>query len=82
MLGIADWFQAEVCGTSYAGSIPVTHPKEINMDAPNVKQIIAVRRDLKMRRGKEAAQVAHAAMKVFLNGIKFEEVEGEYVARS
>lgn len=31
------------------------------------KQVIAVRRDLKMRTGKLAAQVAHASMKVFLD---------------
>jgi PTH2 family peptidyl-tRNA hydrolase len=29
---------------------------------PNVKQVIVIRRDLKMRRGKEIAQGAHASM--------------------
>ena len=33
----------------------------------NIKQIILYRRDLKMRKGKIAAQVAHASMKVFLD---------------
>jgi PTH2 family peptidyl-tRNA hydrolase len=32
-----------------------------------VKQVIVVRDDLKMRKGKFAAQVAHASMKVFLD---------------
>ena len=32
-----------------------------------IKQVIIIRKDLKMRRGKEAAQVAHASMQVFLN---------------
>ena len=33
----------------------------------SIKQVIVVRADLKMRRGKESAQVAHASMKVFLD---------------
>jgi len=35
------------------------------MDEP--KQVIVMRRDLKMRRGKEIAQGAHASLKVFTN---------------
>lgn len=35
-----------------------------------VKQVIAVRKDLGMRKGKIAAQVAHAAMKVFFDRIE------------
>ena len=33
----------------------------------NVKQILCVRRDLNMRKGKIAAQCAHASMKVFFD---------------
>jgi PTH2 family peptidyl-tRNA hydrolase len=33
----------------------------------SVKQVIVYRRDLKMRKGKIAAQVAHASMKVFFD---------------
>jgi PTH2 family peptidyl-tRNA hydrolase len=33
----------------------------------DVKQVIVVRKDLKMRKGKLAAQVAHASMKVILD---------------
>ena len=33
----------------------------------DIKQVIVVRKDLKMRRGKEAAQVAHASLKVILD---------------
>ncbi len=32
------------------------------MDAPTIKQVIVIRKDLKMRRGKEIAQGAHASM--------------------
>lgn len=34
----------------------------------DIKQWIIIRKDLKMRRGKEIAQGAHASMKVFLDG--------------
>ena len=32
------------------------------MDGPRIKQVIVIRKDLKMRRGKEIAQGAHASM--------------------
>lgn len=32
-----------------------------------IKQVIVIRKDLNMRKGKIAAQAAHASMKVFLN---------------
>lgn len=38
-----------------------------------VKQVIVIRKDLKMRRGKEIAQGAHASMKVF-----FDRMERQY----
>ena len=37
------------------------------MDVKAPKQTIVVRKDLKMRKGKMAAQVAHASMKVFFD---------------
>ena len=42
----------------------------------DVKQVIAVRKDLNMRKGKVAAQVAHAAMKVFFDRMKIVDVSG------
>ena len=36
----------------------------------DVKQVIVVRRDLKMRKGKIAAQSSHASMKVFFDRIE------------
>ncbi len=44
-----------------------------------VKQVIAVRKDLNMRKGKIAAQVAHAAMKVFLDRSNIlQDTDGQY----
>jgi PTH2 family peptidyl-tRNA hydrolase len=39
----------------------------------HIKMVIAMRRDLNMRRGKQIAQGAHAAMKIFLDRMKIEE---------
>ena len=36
----------------------------------DIKQVIAVRKDLNMRKGKIAAQVAHACMAIFFNALK------------
>jgi len=36
----------------------------------DIKQVIVIRKDLKMRRGKEVAQGAHASLAVFLNLMK------------
>ena len=40
-----------------------------------LKQVIVVRKDLKMRRGKEIAQACHASMKVVLENSDHEDVE-------
>lgn len=40
----------------------------------SVKQVIVVRKDLNMRKGKLAAQVAHASMKVILDMMSKEEL--------
>ena len=45
----------------------------------NVKQVIVVRMDLNMRKGKIAAQVAHCAMKVFFDKLQWS-IEDEGVA--
>ena len=39
------------------------------------KQVIVVRKDLNMRRGKECAQAAHASMKVFFDRMRQETYE-------
>ena len=39
-----------------------------------IKQVIVVRKDLNMRKGKMCAQVAHASMKVLLDKMDFEDV--------
>lgn len=36
----------------------------------NVKQVLVVRKDLKMRRGKEIAQAAHGSLGIFFNRMK------------
>lgn len=40
-----------------------------------MKQVIVVRKDLKMRRGKECAQVAHASMKATLENLNHKDVK-------
>lgn len=40
-----------------------------------IKQVIVVRTDLKMSKGKESAQVAHASMKVYFDCMKLEEFQ-------
>ena len=37
-----------------------------------LKQVIVVRKDLNMRKGKIAAQAAHASMKVFMDNASFD----------
>lgn len=47
----------------------------------NVKQTIVVRKDLKMRKGKIAAQVAHASMKVFFDRMnKRYDLKGNHIS--
>ena len=41
-----------------------------------IKQVIVVRKDLNMRKGKIAAQVAHAAMSFITKGMSFDHEEG------
>ena len=44
----------------------------------DIKQVIVVRKDLNMRKGKIAAQVAHASMKVLLDAMSVEEEKFSY----
>ena len=39
----------------------------------DIKQVIIIRKDLKMRRGKEASQASHVSMKVLLDAMSIEE---------
>lgn len=43
----------------------------------SVKQVIVMRKDLNMRKGKMVAQGAHASMKVFFDKMKHEKISGE-----
>lgn len=51
----------------------------------SIKQVIVIRKDLKMRRGKEIAQGSHASMSFMVRKIKaqtsFTEVEQEWMTR-
>jgi len=47
------------------------------MTKRKIKQVLVVRKDLNMRKGKIAAQAAHASMKVLLDIGKVEEKENE-----
>ena len=49
----------------------------LDMEKDYVKQIIIIRKDLKMRKGKLAAQAAHAAMKVVLDRMQIQEYAKE-----
>lgn len=44
-----------------------------------LKQVIAVRRDLHMRRGKEIAQGSHAAMMFLTDGLPLTRVQSEWL---
>lgn len=48
-----------------------------DMENDYVKQVIIIRKDLKMRKGKMCAQAAHAAMKVLLDRMKIDEFAKE-----
>jgi PTH2 family peptidyl-tRNA hydrolase len=52
---------------------------DYNLDMENdyVKQVIVVRKDLNMRKGKMCAQAAHAAMKVILDRMQIQEFAKE-----
>lgn len=47
----------------------------------NVKQVIVMRRDLKMRRGKEIAQGAHAACAFLSRSLRFAEIYDRSLGR-
>ena len=47
------------------------------MEDGNVKQVIVVRKDLNMRKGKMCAQVAHASMRVMLDRMRCSNFEGQ-----
>jgi len=48
----------------------------IDMEKDYVKQVIVIRKDLKMRKGKMCAQAAHASMKVLLDNMNVSDSSG------
>jgi PTH2 family peptidyl-tRNA hydrolase len=53
------------------------------MNKSRIKQVIVIRKDLKMRRGKEIAQGSHASMKFLVDALKdkreYTEAENEWL---
>jgi len=53
----------------------------LNQDNGKTKQVIVIRKDLNMRKGKQISQGSHASMKVFLDlcekGVIFDDEQGE-----
>ncbi len=47
------------------------------MNGKNFKQVILVRKDLKLSRGKMSAQVSHASLESFINAQKYDSVLAE-----
>ena len=56
----------------------VKNLQEIKKFERSPKQVIVVRKDLNMRKGKLAAQVAHASLKVILDRLEIEHDFGDY----
>jgi len=77
-----DYFIGEVAGqketlNKIKNEIKQSIKKVIEMleSQKSIKQTIVIRKDLKMRRGKESAQACHASMKVFFDLAKISETK-------
>ena len=66
--------KTRVCETGKQGSSPCYHPTrnmETYLSTYKTKQVIVMRTDLNMRKGKMCAQSAHAAMAFLTNKLNF-----------